>query len=120
MRTNAEQVLYGVVDTDPGGSRVADDVEVGEPRDGRLPLRQGELPERGQEGDERRVPHVVLRGQDQDGCFGPVERPNTSSLSDRLVELGMPRRDVARFYSTFQVGAPAFGQEAERHAPDRP
>ncbi len=50
------------------------------------------------------------------GCFGPVDRPNTSSLSGRLVDLGMPRRDIARFYGTFQVGSPAFGQEAERHA----
>ena len=50
------------------------------------------------------------------GCFGPLDDPNTASLSGRLVDLGMPERDVARVYRTFQVGAPAFAEEAERHA----
>jgi sulfhydrogenase subunit delta len=53
------------------------------------------------------------------GCFGPVDGANTRALSSRLVELGMPHHDVARVYSTFQVGAPAFGEEARRHAPGR-
>jgi sulfhydrogenase subunit delta len=49
------------------------------------------------------------------GCFGPAETTNTASLSHRLVDLGMPERDVARVYRTFNAAAPAFAEESARH-----
>ncbi len=50
------------------------------------------------------------------GCFGPADTTNAPSLTGRLVELGMPRRDVARVFSTFNAEAPAFAEERERLA----
>jgi coenzyme F420-reducing hydrogenase gamma subunit len=50
------------------------------------------------------------------GCFGPVVGANTRSLSDHLVELGMPHRDVSRLFHTFAVGSEAFRREGERQA----
>ena len=49
------------------------------------------------------------------GCFGPADTTNTASLSGRLVELGMPDRDVHRVFRTFNAAAPAFTAESERH-----
>jgi sulfhydrogenase subunit delta len=49
------------------------------------------------------------------GCFGPVRAANTASLADRLVDLGMPQRDVVRFFRTFNAGAEAFKDESHRH-----
>jgi coenzyme F420-reducing hydrogenase gamma subunit len=49
------------------------------------------------------------------GCFGPVRAANTASLADRLVDLGMPQRDVVRFFRTFNAGAEAFKEESARH-----
>ena len=48
------------------------------------------------------------------GCFGPAETTNTGSLAHRLVDLGMPRRDVARVFRTFNSAAPAFAAESAR------
>jgi coenzyme F420-reducing hydrogenase gamma subunit len=42
------------------------------------------------------------------GCFGPAATANTDALIPRLRELGLSERDVARVFSTFNVGAPAF------------
>jgi coenzyme F420-reducing hydrogenase gamma subunit len=39
------------------------------------------------------------------GCFGPMETPNTVSLTRRLRTLGMEERDVERVYRTFNVQA---------------
>jgi coenzyme F420-reducing hydrogenase gamma subunit len=39
------------------------------------------------------------------GCFGPMETPNTASLTRRLRVLGMEDRDVDRVYRTFNVAA---------------
>jgi sulfhydrogenase subunit delta len=50
------------------------------------------------------------------GCFGPADTTNAPSLTGRLVELGMPRRDVARVFSTFNAEAPAFAEERARLA----
>jgi coenzyme F420-reducing hydrogenase gamma subunit len=50
------------------------------------------------------------------GCFGPMDGANTTSLSRRLIDLGMPSRDISRVYRTFQAGAPAFAEESSRHA----
>jgi coenzyme F420-reducing hydrogenase gamma subunit len=45
------------------------------------------------------------------GCFGPADTTNTGSLTRRLVDLGMPGRDVHRIYHTFNAAAPAFVEE---------
>ena len=42
------------------------------------------------------------------GCFGPAETPNVASLNRTLVQLGVPRAQLARLLSTFNAGAPAF------------
>jgi coenzyme F420-reducing hydrogenase gamma subunit len=39
------------------------------------------------------------------GCFGPMETPNTPSLTRRLRVLGMDERNVDRVYRTFNVTA---------------
>jgi len=39
------------------------------------------------------------------GCFGPMESPNTVSLTRRLHVLGQPQRDVDRAFRTFNVAA---------------
>jgi coenzyme F420-reducing hydrogenase gamma subunit len=46
------------------------------------------------------------------GCFGPADTTNTAALSHRLVDLGMPTRDVVRVYRTFNAAAPAFAAES--------
>ena len=42
------------------------------------------------------------------GCFGPQDTANTASLSSRLTDLGMPRRDVLRIYRTFNAANDVF------------
>jgi coenzyme F420-reducing hydrogenase gamma subunit len=42
------------------------------------------------------------------GCFGPMESPNTDSLSKRLISLGMDKRSVCDFYRSFNGNADAF------------
>lgn len=49
------------------------------------------------------------------GCYGPMETPNTRSLSHWLRNLGMDSRDLQRIYRTFNANADAFRQESERH-----
>ncbi len=49
------------------------------------------------------------------GCYGPMETPNTASLSSWWGRLGVSDRDITRAYSTFNVGAPAFTREREVH-----
>jgi coenzyme F420-reducing hydrogenase gamma subunit len=49
------------------------------------------------------------------GCFGPMETPNTASLSRKLAACGMKEPDLQRLYSTFNVGEPAFREESARH-----
>jgi coenzyme F420-reducing hydrogenase gamma subunit len=39
------------------------------------------------------------------GCFGPMETPNTASLTRRLRLLGMDERDVDRVFRTFNAAA---------------
>jgi sulfhydrogenase subunit delta len=47
------------------------------------------------------------------GCFGPMETPNTPSLTRRLEVLGMRGAAVERVYRTFNAEAPAFRKAAE-------
>jgi coenzyme F420-reducing hydrogenase gamma subunit len=47
------------------------------------------------------------------GCFGPMETPNTVSLTRQLRVLGMGDRGIKHIFRTFQVGTQAF-EEAGR------
>ena len=49
------------------------------------------------------------------GCFGPMETPNTSALSERMRELGAGEHDLVRVYRTFNAGAEPFRSESEAH-----
>jgi sulfhydrogenase subunit delta len=49
------------------------------------------------------------------GCFGPMESPNTASLSARMSELGSEDVDLVRLYRTFNAGADAFRAASETH-----
>lgn len=51
------------------------------------------------------------------GCFGPMETPDTVSLSHALRNLGMDGRTLQRVYRSFNANAPAFRKESERHGP---
>ncbi len=48
------------------------------------------------------------------GCFGPKETPNTGSLSDWWMRLGVPREDVVRAFRGFNAYAEEFRKEGER------
>jgi coenzyme F420-reducing hydrogenase gamma subunit len=48
------------------------------------------------------------------GCFGPMETPNTVSLTRQLKVLGMDDRAVERVFRTFNAGAPAFREASTR------
>jgi len=48
------------------------------------------------------------------GCFGPMETPNTASLTKQLKVLGMGDRGVERVFRTFNANADAFKEAAER------
>lgn len=45
------------------------------------------------------------------GCFGPSDTPRVQALAPVLASVGATDTDVARLYGTFNVGAPAFGDE---------
>ncbi|MEX2557741.1 MAG: oxidoreductase [Actinomycetota bacterium] len=47
------------------------------------------------------------------GCFGPMESPNTASLSGRLIQLGVTRKNIARVFRTFNADAAAFREESD-------
>ncbi len=49
------------------------------------------------------------------GCFGPKETPNMASLSRRMAELGMERREIKHFYRLFTANADAFREESKGH-----
>jgi sulfhydrogenase subunit delta len=49
------------------------------------------------------------------GCFGPMESPDTVSLSQKLRDLGMSEEMLQRVYRSFNANAPAFRKESERH-----
>jgi len=49
------------------------------------------------------------------GCYGPMETPNTRSLSRQLGTLGMTARDRERIYRNFNANAKAFREESERN-----
>ncbi len=49
------------------------------------------------------------------GCYGPMEAPNTDSLSARMAQLGCEEIDLVRVYRTFNAGSGAFRAASEAH-----
>lgn len=49
------------------------------------------------------------------GCFGPMEIPNTASLSEKWYQLGVQGDDIVRAFRTFNTYAEAFREESEAH-----
>lgn len=49
------------------------------------------------------------------GCFGPMETPNTVSLTNWFLYRGESRDSVKRAFRTFTANADAFREESERH-----
>jgi coenzyme F420-reducing hydrogenase gamma subunit len=49
------------------------------------------------------------------GCYGPMESPNTASLSARMAELGSDEVDLVRVYRTFNAGSAAFREASSAH-----
>ena len=49
------------------------------------------------------------------GCYGPMETPNTASLSSAWLELGANETDVVRAFRGFNAFAEPFRCESERH-----
>jgi len=49
------------------------------------------------------------------GCYGPMETPNASALSEHLRYLGLDNRSIQRVFRTFNAEAPVFREQSERH-----
>ena len=49
------------------------------------------------------------------GCYGPMETPNTPSLSRRMAELGSEDVDIVRVYRTFNAAKEPFRSASEAH-----
>jgi sulfhydrogenase subunit delta len=49
------------------------------------------------------------------GCFGPMETPNTASLSRAFHGTGLSEAEIVRAFRNFNANAPAFREESERH-----
>jgi len=47
------------------------------------------------------------------GCFGPMETPNTASLSVELVKLGASADEIVRAFRSYNAGSEAFREAAE-------
>ena len=54
------------------------------------------------------------------GCYGPMESPNTPSLSARMAELGAEEIDLVRVYRTFNAASEPFARAAEDELRGRP
>ncbi|HMD98471.1 MAG TPA: oxidoreductase [Terriglobia bacterium] len=54
------------------------------------------------------------------GCFGPMETPNTVSLSEGWVRLGATEPDLVRAFRGFNAFAEAFRRESEAHEDQNP
>lgn len=46
------------------------------------------------------------------GCFGPMETPNTPSLSKKFEELGISNEDIVRVYRSFNANSEEFKKES--------
>ena len=49
------------------------------------------------------------------GCFGPMETPNTASLSNELLERGVVKEDWKRLLRTYNANAPVFKEESKKY-----
>jgi coenzyme F420-reducing hydrogenase gamma subunit len=49
------------------------------------------------------------------GCFGPMETPNTVSLTNWLLDHGTSRSSLARAFRSFTANAESFREESQRH-----
>jgi sulfhydrogenase subunit delta len=49
------------------------------------------------------------------GCYGPMEQPNTASLTREWQALGATGRDIRRVLRTFNAAAEPFRKESEAH-----
>jgi sulfhydrogenase subunit delta len=47
------------------------------------------------------------------GCFGPMESPNTASLTKQMGKLGMEKRAIRDFYRTYNANTEAFRKAGE-------
>jgi coenzyme F420-reducing hydrogenase gamma subunit len=47
------------------------------------------------------------------GCFGPMETPNTASLTQQWQKLGVKPREVLQIYRSFNAGAEPFLRESQ-------
>ncbi|MFW2382452.1 MAG: oxidoreductase [Acidimicrobiales bacterium] len=48
------------------------------------------------------------------GCFGPMESPNTDSLAEQFVQLGLTDKNIAHLFRSYNGWADAFRREADR------
>lgn len=51
------------------------------------------------------------------GCFGPMEAPNTASLTAWFAGLGMSEAEIRDAFRSYNAAAPAFRKESEAHEP---
>ncbi|MBI3309437.1 MAG: oxidoreductase [Candidatus Melainabacteria bacterium] len=49
------------------------------------------------------------------GCFGPMETPNTPSLSSWWLKLGVKKEELVRTYRSFNAYSDVFKKESELH-----
>ena len=49
------------------------------------------------------------------GCFGPMETPNTASMSAEWKQQGASDDEIARVFRTFNAWADPFREESEKH-----
>ncbi|HLF83449.1 MAG TPA: oxidoreductase, partial [Blastocatellia bacterium] len=49
------------------------------------------------------------------GCYGPMETPNTASLSNWWSHLGVSEDGLVRAFRTFNAYAEPFRKESESH-----
>lgn len=49
------------------------------------------------------------------GCYGPMEAPNMTAMTERLSALGLDSPDIQRLLRTFNANADAFRDESNRH-----
>jgi coenzyme F420-reducing hydrogenase gamma subunit len=49
------------------------------------------------------------------GCFGPKETPNTASLSNQFLHMGVAKDDIVRSFRGFNASAEAFHRESLAH-----
>ena len=49
------------------------------------------------------------------GCYGPMETPNTTSLSSQFSQLGLDKDNIVRTFRTFNAYAEPFRKESEAY-----